>query len=88
MDEVRRAVIVGSGPNGLTAACLLAREGWQVDVYEQGSRPGGAARSAPVLGEGSIVDLGAAGHPFGIASPAFKDLKLEDHGLEWAHSRP
>ncbi|NLZ57662.1 MAG: NAD(P)/FAD-dependent oxidoreductase [Corynebacterium sp.] len=87
MDEVRRAVIVGSGPNGLTAACLLAREGWQVDVYEQGSRPGGAARSAPVLGEGSIVDLGAAGHPFGIASPAFKDLKLEDHGLEWAHSR-
>ncbi len=82
-----RAVIVGSGPNGLTAACLLAREGWQVDVYEQASRPGGAARSAPVLGEGTIVDLGAAGHPFGIASPVFRDLDLEGNGLEWAHSR-
>ena len=56
-------------------------------MYEQGSRPGGAARSAPVLGEGTIVDMGAAAHPFGIASPVFKDLDLQAHGLEWAHSR-
>lgn len=86
-ERKRRAVVVGSGPNGLTTACLLAREGWQVDVYEQGSRPGGAARSAPVLGEGTIVDMGAAAHPFGIASPVFRDLDLQAHGLEWAHSR-
>ena len=82
-----RAVVVGSGPNGLTVACLLARQGWQVDVYEQGSTPGGAARSAPVLGEGTTVDLGSAAHPFGISSPVFRDLDLESHGLEWAHSR-
>lgn len=82
----RRAVVVGSGPNGLTAAAVLAREGWEVDVYEGQPHPGGAAASAPALGTGTIVDLGAAGHPFGVASPIFRDLRLEQHGLEWARS--
>ncbi|AGF71486.1 phytoene desaturase family protein [Corynebacterium halotolerans] len=82
-----RAVIVGSGPNGLTAAAYLARAGWEVDVYERNDHPGGAAASAAVLGEGTIVDLGAAAHPFGAASPAFRELELEKHGLEWLHSR-
>ncbi|MGP6174846.1 phytoene desaturase family protein [Corynebacterium sp. A21] len=82
-----RAVIIGSGPNGLTAGALLARAGWQVEVYEGHHAAGGAAASAPVLGEGTISDLGAAGHPFGVASPAFHALDLASHGLRWAHSR-
>lgn len=82
----RRALVVGSGPNGLTAAALLARAGWEVDVYEANSTPGGAAASAATLGEGTIVDRGAAGHPFGVASPVFDDLELTSHGLQWAHS--
>lgn len=81
-----RAVVVGAGPNGLSAAALLAREGWDVEVHEAGPRPGGAAASAPLLGDGTIVDLGAAGHPFGVASPAFRQLRLEEHGLEWVSS--
>lgn len=81
-----RAVIVGSGPNGLTAAACLAQAGWQVEVFERLASPGGASRSADVLGEGTIVDLGAAAHPFGVASPVFRELGLEDHGLEWLHS--
>lgn len=85
-DGPPRAVVVGSGPNGLTAAALLAREGWEVDVYEGSEHPGGAAASAALLGEGTVVDLGAAGHPFGVASPVFRDLRLEQHGLEWVRS--
>ncbi|HEY4558671.1 MAG TPA: NAD(P)/FAD-dependent oxidoreductase, partial [Enteractinococcus sp.] len=81
-----RAIVVGSGPNGLTAAALLARHGWQVDVYERNAIPGGAAASSPVLGPGTVVDMGAAGHPFGVASPAFRALELTSHGLEWVQT--
>lgn len=86
VDHGRRAIVVGSGPNGLTTAALLARDGWQVDVYERNAHPGGAAASAASLGPGTIVDLGAAGHPFGVASPVFRDLDLTSHGLEWIHA--
>lgn len=81
-----RAAVVGAGPNGLTAAAVLARQGWQVDVYERADAVGGAASSAAVLGEGTVVDLGAAAHPFGAASPVFEELDLAAHGLVWRHS--
>ena len=78
-----RAVVVGSGPNGLTAAALLARRGWDVEVFERNATIGGAAASSDLLGPGTTVDLGAAGHPFGVVSPAFRELELTEHGLEW-----
>jgi len=78
--------IVGSGPNGLTAAAMLARAGWHVRIYERNAAIGGAATSADVFGDGSIVDLGAAAHPFGVASPIFRYLGLEERGVEWLHS--
>lgn len=81
----RRAVVVGSGPNGLTAAAVLARAGWAVDVYERHHAYGGASASSDLLGPGTIVDRGAAGHSFGVASPVFRDLDLTSHGLEWVH---
>ena len=39
------AAIVGSGPNGLTAAALLARRGVEVTVIEAADRIGGGSRS-------------------------------------------
>ena len=83
--EPGRAAVVGSGPNGLTAAALLARAGWEVDVYEAHALPGGASASGDTLGAGTTVDLGAAGHPFGAVSPAFHELRLSEHGLRWRH---
>ena len=76
--------VVGAGPNGLTAAALLARAGFQVDVFEQADQVGGACASAERF-PGATVDLGAAAHPFGVASPVFQALELERFGLTWKH---
>ena len=51
-----RAVIVGSGMAGLTAAAYLARDGCDVDVYEQADHLGGV--TATLRKEGFAWDLG------------------------------
>src|SRR5215207_1809436 len=79
------AVIVGSGPNGLAAAIELARGGQRVAVLEGRSTIGGGARSAEITLPGFVHDLGSAIHPLGYASPFFRSLPLEEHGLEWIH---
>ncbi|MFJ5106386.1 MULTISPECIES: phytoene desaturase family protein [unclassified Glutamicibacter] len=79
----RKANIVGAGPNGLVAAAVLAEQGFDVQVFERNARPGGAAASGSTLGEGTIVDLGAAAHPFAYGSRAFAHFDLAGHGLQW-----
>ena len=79
------AVVVGSGPNGLAAAVELARNGNRVAVLEGKSTIGGGARSAEITLPGFVHDLGSAIHPLGYASPFFRSLPLEEHGLEWVH---
>jgi phytoene dehydrogenase-like protein len=80
------AVVVGSGPNGLVAANLLADAGWDVVVLEAQPEPGGAVRSAGYLGPGFVADVCSAFYPLAVASPAIASLGLEDHGLRWAHA--
>lgn len=77
--------IVGSGPNGLACAAVLARAGLGVTVYEAASTVGGGTRSMDVTGHGLIHDICAATHPMGVSSPVFLELGLEAHGLEWCH---
>ena len=79
------AVVVGSGPNGLAAAVELARNGKRVAVLEGKSTIGGGARSAEITLPGFVHDLGSAIHPLGYASPFFRSLPLEEHGLKWIH---
>jgi len=79
------AVVVGAGPNGLAAAIELARNGRSVAVLEAEDTVGGGARSAGLTLPGFVHDLGSAIHPIGYASPFFRSLPLEDHGLEWVH---
>lgn len=77
------AVVVGSGPNGLAAAALLARRGVAVTVIEAAEEIGGGTRTSELTLPGLLHDHCSATHPMGVASPVFAELELERHGLEW-----
>lgn len=75
--------MIGSGPNGLAAAIVLAQAGLEVDVFEAQAEPGGATRSFPLTLPGFVHDFGSAVHPLAAGSPFFSSLPLANHGLEW-----
>lgn len=77
------AVVVGSGPNGLTAAVMLARAGVTVRVVEAADRIGGGARTEALLRPDVLHDTCSAVHPLGAGSPAFTALRLDEFGLRW-----
>lgn len=83
--ESADAVVIGAGHNGLVAAALLADAGWDVLVLEAQAEPGGAVKSAELV-PGYVSDLYSAFYPLSAASPALRELHLEDHGLRWAHA--
>lgn len=77
------AVVIGSGPNGLSAAIVLAQAGCRVVVFEANDVVGGGVRSAELTLPGFTHDVCSAVHPFAVESPFFKTLPLASHGLEW-----
>lgn len=77
------AVIVGSGPNGLSAAILMQRAGLQTLVLEAKPTIGGGLRSAELTLPGFVHDICSAIHPLAVGSPFFKQLPLEQFGLEF-----
>jgi phytoene dehydrogenase-like protein len=80
------AVIVGAGPNGLSAAIVLARAGLSTLVLEANETIGGGARSEQVTLPGFIHDICSAIHPMSMVSPFIQTLPLAEHGLEWCWS--
>ncbi len=77
------AIIVGSGPNGFAAAITLQRAGLSVLLIEGKETLGGGVRSAELTLPGFIHDVCSAVYPLGEDSPVFKQLHLEQFGLEY-----
>ncbi len=77
------AVVIGSGPNGLSAAITLAEGGRDVTVLEAAPRAGGGVAAAELTLQGFHHDLYSAVYPAGAASPVFARWPLERHGLRW-----
>jgi phytoene desaturase len=51
-----RVAVIGSGFAGLSAACFLARDGFDVTVFEKNARPGG--RASVFQADGFTFDMG------------------------------
>ena len=79
------AVIVGSGPNGLSAGVKLAQEGLKVIILEAKSTIGGGTRTQELTEPGFLHDVCSAVHPTAAGSPFLKTLGLEKFGLEFTH---
>lgn len=77
------AVVVGAGPNGLSAGIALTGAGLSTLLIEAHSMPGGGARTAAVTLPGFSHDVCSTVHPLGVASPYFRTLELERHGVSW-----
>ncbi len=82
-DPILDAVVVGAGPNGLSAAITLARAGRSVRLIEGAATVGGGVRSAPLTLPGFTHDVCSAIYPMTVGSPFLSTLPLDRHGLRW-----
>lgn len=78
------AVFVGSGINTLTAAALLAQEGWRCAVFERQDHLGGAIHTTE-LAPGFTHDMYAISHAMFVGSAAYGRLSddLAARGLRY-----
>jgi phytoene dehydrogenase-like protein len=79
---VTRALVVGSGPNGLAAAITLLQSGVEVQVREAADWVGGGLHSEELTMPGFVHDVCATVQPLAVGSPFFRALDLD---VEWIH---
>ncbi|MEO6328860.1 MAG: NAD(P)/FAD-dependent oxidoreductase [Ginsengibacter sp.] len=80
------AVVIGSGPNGLSAAVVLQKAGLSVLLAEAKSTIGGGLRTAELTLPGFKHDICSAIHPLAADSPFLKTLPLSEYGLEYIYT--
>jgi phytoene dehydrogenase-like protein len=82
-DSDPDVIVLGAGPNGLTAGALLAGAGVRVLVLEAGPEVGGAVRTAEATLPGYRHDVFSGFYPLARVGP-ISLLPLEQYGLRWA----
>lgn len=80
----RRATVIGSGPNGLSAAVAMARAGYEVRVLEASDTIGGGVRTAELTLPGFHHDVCSAVHPAALTSPFFRAFGIHER-VGWIH---
>ena len=78
-----KAAVIGSGPNGLVAAIVLAQAGLDVEVFEAQPELGGGVRTAELTLPGFRHDVCSAIHPFARAAFPFERIGVS---VEWIES--
>lgn len=79
------AVVVGSGPNGLSAAIALQQAGLSVLILEARDTIGGGLRSAELTLPDFVHDICSAIHPLAAGSPFFSTIPLDKFDLEYIY---
>ena len=80
--KLATAAVVGSGPNGLSAAIVLAAAGLATTVFERNAQIGGACATAETTLPDFRQDLGSSVYPMGVASPFFRSLPVNIPWIE------
>jgi phytoene dehydrogenase-like protein len=88
MSEPVDIVVAGAGHNSLVTAAYLARAGFEVLVVEARPVVGGNTATEELTLPGFLHDSCSTAHNLIQASPAIRELGLEDYGLEYLHPDP
>lgn len=89
MSKVYDVIIIGAGPNGLTAGAYLAKSGLKVLVVESRMEIGGGLCSEQVTIPGYLHNTHAVYFAMMDYAPAIADLELETTwGLKTIHPTP
>ena len=79
-----KAVVVGSGHNGLTAAIILAQNSWEVEVFEKSYTFWGLGSFCFRFWNGGNRRFWCRFPSFCLQKSNFQKMRLENRGLEWA----
>jgi phytoene dehydrogenase-like protein len=87
------AIIIGSGHNGLTTGCYLAKNGYTVLVLERRDTIGGAVCTETMFTSsenpnGFKMDVGSSVHVMIHQTGIIEELELEKYGLEYIDMDP